>query len=326
MTSLQVSGSEWVAHVASIRKLSAGMLRRRLNGGFHPTQHLPRHGLAAEARGDLERRGALLIDELIDWIDGADRGGPAQPREVRRAHPAPNGSPRRSRSATSCRIPSTPRIDFDPERLLRAGREPRLGSRARARAQRARGRRQRASPREDPDYRFAVVQSELYRRHLRLAVERLDLRPLAHYLKHLALWYLEARSQRARRARRAHAARPQRARAGPGGRADEHAAGRQLRLLHLQRVPPARGRLRRGADRGPQRRRLLARAVALGLRRDRALARARAARSAGTTSASARTSCARARSRCSASASATRASATCSTAPCAPRRSSCTAA
>ena len=51
----------------------------------------------------------------------------------------------------------------------------------------------------------------------------------------------------------------------------EHAARRQLRLLHLQRLPPARGRLRRGADRRPQRHGLLARALALGLRRDRAL-------------------------------------------------------
>jgi hypothetical protein len=47
------------------------------------------------------------------------------------------------------------------------------------------------TPTEDPDYRFAVIQSELYRRHLRQAVERLDVRPLANYLKHLAIWYLE---------------------------------------------------------------------------------------------------------------------------------------
>ena len=47
------------------------------------------------------------------------------------------------------------------------------------------------SPAGEPDYRFAVIQSELYRRYLRLAVQRLDVRPLAHYLKHLSLWYLE---------------------------------------------------------------------------------------------------------------------------------------
>ena len=49
----------------------------------------------------------------------------------------------------------------------------------------------------DLDYRFAVVQAELYRRYVRLAVQRLDVRPLAHYLKHLARWYLERdRSER----------------------------------------------------------------------------------------------------------------------------------
>ena len=71
-------------------------------------------------------------------------------------------------------------------------------------------------PAEDPDYRFAVIQSELYRRYLRLTVERLDVRPLAHYLKHLALWYLESERERAGGARRAHAARPQRTRTWPG--------------------------------------------------------------------------------------------------------------
>lgn len=49
----------------------------------------------------------------------------------------------------------------------------------------------RGRPADDPDYRFAVVQSALYRRYLRLTVERLDVRPLAHYLKHLSIWYLE---------------------------------------------------------------------------------------------------------------------------------------
>ena len=45
-----------------------------------------------------------------------------------------------------------------------------------------------------------------------------------------------------------------------------------------QRLPSARGRLGGGADRGPQRRRLLAGTVALGLRRDRPVAGTRAPR------------------------------------------------
>jgi hypothetical protein len=50
---------------------------------------------------------------------------------------------------------------------------------------------------EDPDYRFAVVQSELFRRHLRSAVADLDPVPLARYLSHFARWYgAEERSPR----------------------------------------------------------------------------------------------------------------------------------
>jgi hypothetical protein len=44
---------------------------------------------------------------------------------------------------------------------------------------------------EDPDYRFAVVQSELFRRHLRSAVADLEPVPLARYLSHFARWYAE---------------------------------------------------------------------------------------------------------------------------------------
>ena len=52
-------------------------------------------------------------------------------------------------------------------------------------------------PAEDPDYRFAVVQSELFRRHLRSAVADLDPVPLARYLSHFARWYVaEERSPR----------------------------------------------------------------------------------------------------------------------------------
>jgi hypothetical protein len=86
--------------------------------------------------------------------------------------------------------PVTPDIDFEPAKLLSA--EESLGwDLARARVQPSDAHSRGGRPADDPDYRFAVVQSELYRRHLRLAVERLDVRPLAHYLKHLAHWYLE---------------------------------------------------------------------------------------------------------------------------------------
>ena len=46
-----------------------------------------------------------------------------------------------------------------------------------------------ASGATDPDYRFAVVQSELFRRHLRSAVADLDPLPLARYLSHFSRWH-----------------------------------------------------------------------------------------------------------------------------------------
>ena len=86
--------------------------------------------------------------------------------------------------------PVTPDMDFEPAKLLSA--EESLGwDLARARVQPSDAHSPGGRPAHDPDYRFAVVQSELYRRYLRLAVERLDVRPLAFYAKHLAHWHLE---------------------------------------------------------------------------------------------------------------------------------------
>jgi hypothetical protein len=113
-------------------------------------------------------------------------------REVRRAHPAPERIPAQIALGYFLPYPMTPRVEFETGKLLKQ-RESLGWDLVRARSQRgtlatAPGRR----PAEDPDYRSAVVQSEIYRRHLRLAVERYDVTPLALYLRHLARWYLEA--------------------------------------------------------------------------------------------------------------------------------------
>ncbi len=245
MTSMQVCGTEWVSHVTCRRKLMDELLPagtgpgvggggerrtgRRTGGGSGGrrwasgqapcthARHLQRDGLPPEARAGLQRGGAA--DRRAHRVARrADRRrSPRAPGGAPRAPLARNGSRRRSRSDTSCPIPVAPRIDFDPDKLLREDESLGLGpGRARARhSDVAVARRPR--PREDPDYRFAVVQSELYRRYLRLAVQRLDVGPLALYLKHLARWYLERERGEPRRAGRADAARPQRARARPGG-------------------------------------------------------------------------------------------------------------
>jgi arginyl-tRNA synthetase len=187
VTSLQVTGSEWVAHVAGIRRLAAE-LRPGLNGDFHPNRSIFHGMVSSDRRTVTSSAGAQLIDELTDWLD-ARIDSQRERREVRRAHPNPERIAAQVALGYFLPHPATPDMDFDPERLLSA--DESLGwDLARARARRS-GLAGGGRPAEDPDYRFAVIQSELYRRYLRLAVERLDVRPLAHYLKHLSLWYLE---------------------------------------------------------------------------------------------------------------------------------------
>lgn len=187
MTSLQVTGSEWVAHVTGIRRLAA-LLRPGLNGGFHPNRSIFHGMVSSQKRALTSSAGAQLIDELCDWLDSQIDGDPRW-REVRRAHPSPERIASQLALGYFLPYPVSPDIDFEPARLL--DEDESLGwnlvrARARHSTLQTSGR-----PAADPDYRFAVVQSALYRRYLRLAVERLDVRPLAHYLKHLSIWYLE---------------------------------------------------------------------------------------------------------------------------------------
>jgi arginyl-tRNA synthetase len=187
MTSMQVTGSEWVAHVTSIRKL-AHELRPELNGGFHPSRSIFHGMVFSQKRALTSSAGALLIDELTDWIDEQIDADPGR-RAIRASHPFPERIAPQLALGWFLPHPAAPDMDFDPGRLLS---EESLGwELVRARARHSAGGPGQPTPNEDPDYRFAVIQSELYRRHLRQAVERLDVRPLANYLKHLAIWYLE---------------------------------------------------------------------------------------------------------------------------------------
>jgi arginyl-tRNA synthetase len=188
MTSLQVTGSEWVAHVTSIRKLAAE-LRPELNGGFHPNRSIFHGMVSSQKRAMTSSAGALLIDELTDWLDAQINADP-QRRAIRDSHPHPERIAAQVALGYFLPYPATPDVDFDPARLLSD--EESLGwDVARARARHSSDATNGGRPAEERDYRFAVIQSELYRRHLRLAAQRLDARPLAHYLKHLAQWYLE---------------------------------------------------------------------------------------------------------------------------------------
>lgn len=189
VTSLQVTGSEWVAHVTSIKKL-AEELRPGLNGGFHPNRSIF-HGMVSQnERAVTSSAGALLVDELTDWIDeqiDSDR----RLSGVRTTHPHPERIAAQIALGFFLPHPLAPDIDFEPKRLM--SKHQSLGlNLVQARAHHS-GAPASDRPATDPSYRFAVVQSELYRRYLRLAIQRLDVRPLAHYLKHLSIWQLEHR-------------------------------------------------------------------------------------------------------------------------------------
>jgi arginyl-tRNA synthetase len=191
-TSIQICGQEWVAHVTCRRQLMAELVHTGPDGnGFHPL-HDVFHGMVAKERQAVasSKQDALLIDHLVEWID-EQLDGDRERAAIRDAHPTPERVASQVALGYFPLHPASRKVEFEPERLLAD--EQSLGwDMARARAQ--------ASPEdpgpnggrvEDRDYRFAVVQAEMYRRNLSLASGRLDPIPLAQQASHLSRWQLE---------------------------------------------------------------------------------------------------------------------------------------
>ena len=192
-TSIQVCGLEWVAHVTCRRQLMDEMMAKGAGADINHPAHDVFHGMVSKQSESVSssKKNALLIDELAEWIDTAieARGG-AAPGCASATRPRKR-SCRRWRSATSSCTP-TPNRSTSNRRSCCARSRASAGTwpgpapttaTARAAAPPSRP--------QDPDYRFAVVQSEMYRRHLQQAVERLDVSPLAKYVAHLSRWYVE---------------------------------------------------------------------------------------------------------------------------------------
>jgi len=193
-TSIQVCGLEWVAHVTCRRQLMDEMMARGAGADINHPRHDVFHGMVSKQRQSVSssKKDALLIDELAEWIEAAIDGDPER-AGVRRGHPAAEQIVPQVALGYFLMHTNTRPLDFEPEKLLRE--EQSLGwdlARARAGNGAGGGAGAAADPADDPQYRFAVVQSEMYRRHLGQAVERLDVSPLARYVAHLARWYLEA--------------------------------------------------------------------------------------------------------------------------------------
>jgi arginyl-tRNA synthetase len=189
MTSVQVCGAEWVSHVICRRQLM-GQLMGDGGAGMHPTSDIF-HGMVSRQKRAVSSsdEGSLLIDELTEALEAQIELDPRGDEVVRMLGPAERVAGQVALGYFLPR-PVAPRVDFHPEKLLDVRESPGWEL-ALARTRQASGPEPTDRPADEPDYRFAVVQSELHRRHLRLAVERLDAGPLARYVTHLGRWYLE---------------------------------------------------------------------------------------------------------------------------------------
>ncbi|MBN9624542.1 MAG: hypothetical protein J0H06_16680, partial [Actinobacteria bacterium] len=187
VTSLQVCGTEWVSHVTCRRQLLDALASAKPNGhatpvvnsngvGGPPT-HDVFHGMVARRNEAVSssKQGALLIDDMVEWVDEQIAADPALER-VRRAHPQPE---RVAARVIMAWFLLTTRAEARVPAGVMADAGSGLGAGGLAGDEGA----------ADPDYRFAVVQSELFRRHLRSAVADLDPVPLARYVSHFARWY-----------------------------------------------------------------------------------------------------------------------------------------
>ena len=197
VVSMQVCGNEWVAHVTCRRKLIDEMGLQNGNGngsarGGGPPTYDIFHGMVARENESISssKKGALLIDELVEWLEEELSANPELAQEMRR-HPHPERVPAQVALGYFLLQPTTKQVKFGKEKLLVEGKGSLGWDLARAQAHHASAEIEGERPAEDPDYRFAVVQSEHYRVHLRSAVDEFDVAPLSKYLSHFARWYRE---------------------------------------------------------------------------------------------------------------------------------------
>jgi hypothetical protein len=195
--SMQVCGNEWVAHVTCRRKLIDEMGLQNGNGngsarGGGPPTYDIFHGMVARENESISssKKGALLIDELVEWLEGELARNPELAQEMAR-HPHREAVPAQVALGYFLLQPTTKQVKFGKEKLLIEGKGSLGWDLARAQAHHASTEIQGERPAQDPDYRFAVVQSEHYRVHLASAVEEFDVAPLSKYLSHFARWYRE---------------------------------------------------------------------------------------------------------------------------------------
>jgi len=196
--SLQVCGTEWVSHVTCRRQLIDALGAVNGNGfasarGGGPPTHDVFHGMVAREREAItsSKEGALLIDDLAEWVEAEIEADPER-AAIRRAHPEPDRIAAQVALGFFLLQPTSKRVEFEPEKLLVQDKASLGWDLVRAQARAGGGApAPEGSPAADPEYRFAVLQAEMYRRHLGASIEGFDVVPLARYLSHFTRWYLQ---------------------------------------------------------------------------------------------------------------------------------------
>jgi arginyl-tRNA synthetase len=195
--SLQVCGNEWFSHVTCRRQLidALGIENGNGNGsvrGGGPPTHDVFHGMVARGRESISssKAGALLVDELDEWL-AAELRGPAA-RQALAGHPDPEALPAQVALGFFLLQPTSKQVEFEPEKLLRSDADSLGWDLALAEAHRPTAPALGGDAPADPAYRFAVVQAEMYRRHLGAVVADFDTLQLARFLSHFGRWYRDA--------------------------------------------------------------------------------------------------------------------------------------
>jgi arginyl-tRNA synthetase len=189
VTLVHFSGDEWRTH-----RLHVEELLRKLHPGqaIYPT-HYPMHGMVSVAGRVMSSSSGdvLLIDELLDALLADARLAAAIPGGCERCRPE-QLAPIVLLGACLDRAMAKPLV-LDADRLLDARANAGwLLAQAWARAWDPTADGAPDPAPEDPDYRFATMRAQFYRRLLADTVERLDVFTLTRYLAHLAAWYLRA--------------------------------------------------------------------------------------------------------------------------------------
>ena len=133
-TSMQVCGTEWVSHVTCRRKLMDELLPvgngdpGGSNGQapMHPTRDVFNGMVSRQKRALASSEGALLIDELLEWLDARIDESPER-RAVRHGHPCSGTDRGADLARVLPHLPGRPADRLRPRRAAARRRVPRVG-------------------------------------------------------------------------------------------------------------------------------------------------------------------------------------------------------